>query len=147
VRRCWRSECATAILPAGAWRGGAHVFRWRVSGYGFVISWRQGNQRACAKERTKYVPVSDAGHANSATLWAYAALWAYAYLTLWPRRRKAVEAQVTSVENQLQQKLTEQRANALAAEKQGVSEPRAGRSTSCSQRVPGTTAWHHAEPA
>lgn len=37
-----------------------------------------------------------------------------------PCRRKAVEAQVTSVENQLQQKLTEQRANALAAEKQGV---------------------------
>ncbi|KAG2448455.1 hypothetical protein HYH02_006347 [Chlamydomonas schloesseri] len=34
-------------------------------------------------------------------------------------QRKAVEAQVTSVENQLQQKLTEQRANALAAEKQG----------------------------
>ncbi len=35
-------------------------------------------------------------------------------------RRKAVEAQVTSVETALQQKITEQRASALAAEKKGV---------------------------
>ncbi|KAG2493065.1 hypothetical protein HYH03_008728 [Edaphochlamys debaryana] len=34
-------------------------------------------------------------------------------------QRKAVEAQVTTVETALQQKLTEQRANVLAAEKQG----------------------------
>ncbi len=36
-------------------------------------------------------------------------------------RRKAVEQQVVGVETALQQKLTEQKANALAAEKNGVS--------------------------